>query len=96
MTALRIDVVPIEDLRARLAATEPCTPDRHGDLSVRKLIRDLSDHETSYGQCLACEAWVVRVVWFGKRECEIEDRLMTDSESARLQAIEDGYRRADQ
>lgn len=54
---------------------------RHsGDLTVNRVVGDLSDVETAYGKC-GCGAWVVRTTWLGSRgpEC-YETRMMSPHE----------------
>jgi hypothetical protein len=54
---------------------------RHaGDITVNKVVRDLSDIETAYGKC-GCGAWVIRTTWFGSRDAECyETRMMSPRE----------------
>ena len=62
----------------------------HDDLSVYRVIKDLSDVETDYGCCLRCGQWLVRTAFLSSDR--VEDRPMTDTERTRLQAYEDSLR----
>ena len=62
----------------------------HDDMSVYRVIKDLSDIETDYGCCLRCGQWLVRTTDFTADTTT--DRPMTEAEQVRLRAYEDSQR----
>lgn len=65
----------------------------HLEISVvRSIGSTFDDHETVYGCCKGCGAWVVSTLHFGGGE-HIETRPMTDDERTRYQALEDRAQR---
>ena len=82
---LVLEVGGMDAIRERL--TSPGC--QHDTLSVRRVVRDLSDHETAYGQCLTCQAWIRRETSFSRADDDsaIDDRPMTRQEIERVQAL---------
>ena len=79
----------LQDLVRDVFGNKHCT--HPGELSIRRSFgSSMDDHETHWGQCLDCNAWLVREISYSRpvSEC-VTDRPMTEREKERLQAYED-------
>lgn len=95
-TYLAIERDDVAAIRERLTTALAKIECAHRDIVVYRSIRDLSDTETTYGQCRACQAWAVSTITMSGAGGHENTRLMTATERERLQAHLDRYRRADQ